>query len=37
MLVAQAVIAFRRWTGADDVTDVMQAAVAPLLEASAAP
>jgi shikimate dehydrogenase len=37
MLVAQAVIAFRRWTGAGDVTDVMQAAVAPLLEASAAP
>jgi shikimate dehydrogenase len=37
MLVAQAVIAFRRWTGVDDVTEVMQAAVAPLLEASAAP
>jgi shikimate dehydrogenase len=38
MLVAQAVIAFRRWTGADDVTDVMQAALAPLLlEAAAAP
>jgi shikimate dehydrogenase len=37
MLVAQAVIAFRRWTGAGDVTDVMQGAVAPLLEASAAP
>jgi shikimate dehydrogenase len=37
MLVAQAVIAFRRWTGAGDVTDVMQAAVAPLLEATAAP
>jgi shikimate dehydrogenase len=32
MLVAQAVIAFRRWTGAGDVTDVMAAAVAPLLE-----
>jgi shikimate dehydrogenase len=37
MLVAQAVIAFRRWTGAGDVTDVMQAAVAPLLEAAATP
>jgi shikimate dehydrogenase len=37
MLVAQAVIAFRRWTGADDVSDVMQAAVAPLLEEAAAP
>jgi shikimate dehydrogenase len=37
MLVGQAVIAFRRWTGVDDVTDVMQAAVAPLLESSAAP
>jgi shikimate dehydrogenase len=37
MLVAQADIAFRRWTGADDVTDVMQAAVAPLLEAAGAP
>ncbi|MDX6717417.1 MAG: shikimate dehydrogenase [Baekduia sp.] len=37
MLVAQAVIAFRRWTGADDVTDVMREAVAPLLEAPAAP
>jgi shikimate dehydrogenase len=37
MLVAQAVIAFRRWTGAGDVTDVMQAAVAPLLKGSAAP
>lgn len=37
MLVAQAVIAFRRWTGAGDVTDVMRAAVAPLLEAPAAP
>jgi shikimate dehydrogenase len=37
MLVAQAVIAFRRWTGVADVTDVMQAAVAPLLEGAAAP
>jgi shikimate dehydrogenase len=34
MLVAQAVIAFRRWTGVADVTDVMQDAVAPLLEAA---
>jgi shikimate dehydrogenase len=37
MLVAQAVIAFRRWTGAGDVTEVMQAAVAPVLEETAAP
>jgi shikimate dehydrogenase len=37
MLVAQAVIAFRRWTGAGDVTDVMAAAVAPLLEGAATP
>jgi shikimate dehydrogenase len=37
MLVAQAVIAFRRWTGVADVSDVMQAAVAPLLAGSAAP
>jgi shikimate 5-dehydrogenase len=37
MLVAQAVIAFRRWTGAGDVTEVMQAALAPVLEETAAP
>ncbi|MDX6717412.1 MAG: shikimate dehydrogenase [Baekduia sp.] len=37
MLVAQAVIAFRRWTGVADVSDVMQAAVEPLLEGAAAP
>jgi shikimate dehydrogenase len=37
MLVAQAVIAFRRWTGAPDVTDVMAGAVEPLLEGAAAP
>jgi shikimate dehydrogenase len=37
MLVAQAVIAFRRWTGVEDVSDVMQAAVAPLLAEAAAP
>ncbi|HMJ37716.1 MAG TPA: shikimate dehydrogenase [Baekduia sp.] len=37
MVVAQAVIAFGRWTGVADVTDVMQEAVAPLLEGAAAP
>jgi shikimate dehydrogenase len=37
MLVGQAVIAFRRWTGVEDVTDVMAGAVEPLLEATAAP
>jgi shikimate dehydrogenase len=37
MLVAQAVIAFRRWTGVADVTDVMTGAVEPLLEGAAAP
>jgi shikimate dehydrogenase len=37
MLVAQAVIAFRRWTGVQDATEVMQSAVAPLLEGAAAP
>jgi shikimate dehydrogenase len=37
MLVAQAVIAFRRWTGVDDATAAMEAAVAPLLAAAAAP
>jgi shikimate dehydrogenase len=37
MLVGQAVIAFRRWTGVADTTEVMRSAVAPLLEASAAP
>jgi shikimate dehydrogenase len=31
MLVGQAVIAFRRWTGADDVTPVMREALEPLL------
>ena len=36
MLVAQAAIAFRRWTGAEDATAVMERAVAPLLEASVA-
>jgi shikimate dehydrogenase len=36
MLVAQAVIAFRRWTGVADVTDVMAAAVEPLLAAAEA-
>jgi shikimate dehydrogenase len=34
MLVAQAAIAFRRWTGVEDATDVMRAAVAPLLDAA---
>lgn len=31
MLIAQAVIAFERWTGRGDVADVMRTAVAPLL------
>jgi shikimate dehydrogenase len=31
MLIAQAVIAFERWTGVGGMTDVMRAAVAPLL------
>lgn len=31
MLIAQAVIAFERWTGIGDVADVMRAAAAPLL------
>jgi shikimate dehydrogenase len=37
MLVAQAAIAFRRWTGVPDVTGVMTAAVEPLLAAAEAP
>jgi shikimate dehydrogenase len=37
MLVAQAVIAFRRWTGVDDVTEVMASAVEPLLAGAEAP
>jgi shikimate dehydrogenase len=37
MLVAQAVIAFRRWTGVADVTGVMAAAVEPLLAGAQAP
>ncbi len=32
MLIAQAVIAFERWTGFGDVADVMRAAVAPMLD-----
>jgi shikimate 5-dehydrogenase len=31
MLIAQAVIAFQRWTGIGDVAEVMRSAVAPLL------
>ena len=31
MLIAQAVIAFERWTGVGGMTEVMRAAVAPLL------
>jgi shikimate dehydrogenase len=31
MLIAQAAIAFERWTGVADMADVMRAAVAPLL------
>jgi shikimate dehydrogenase len=37
MLVAQAAIAFRRWTGVEDASDVMRAALRPLLTAEAAP
>jgi shikimate dehydrogenase len=37
MLVAQAAIAFRRWTGVEDASDVMRAALQPLLTAGAAP
>jgi len=37
MLVAQAVIAFRRWTGVADVTGVMTEAVEPLLAGAQAP
>jgi shikimate dehydrogenase len=31
MLIAQAAIAFRRWTGVEDVSDTMRAALEPLL------
>jgi shikimate 5-dehydrogenase len=31
MLIAQAAIAFERWTGVGGMDDVMRAAVAPLL------
>jgi shikimate 5-dehydrogenase len=31
MLIAQAAIAFERWTGVSGMADVMRAAVAPLL------
>jgi len=31
MLIAQAAIAFERWTGVGDMADVMREAVAPLL------
>jgi shikimate dehydrogenase len=31
MLIAQAVIAFERWTGVPDTADVMRAALLPLL------
>ena len=36
MLIAQAAIAFERWTGIGGMTDVMRAAVAPLLADPAA-
>jgi len=36
MLVAQAAVAFMRWTGLSDPTEVMRAAVIPLLEAEIA-
>jgi shikimate dehydrogenase len=37
MLVAQAAIAFRRWTGVEDASGPMRAALAPLLEERAEP
>ena len=37
MLIAQAAIAFERWTGVGGMADVMRAAVAPLLADAAAP
>ncbi|HLA15718.1 MAG TPA: hypothetical protein VJZ72_02365, partial [Candidatus Limnocylindrales bacterium] len=37
MLIAQAAIAFERWTGVAGMTEVMRAAVAPLLADVAAP
>jgi shikimate dehydrogenase len=36
MLIAQAAIAFERWTGVDGMADVMRAAIAPLLADTAA-
>ena len=36
MLIAQAAIAFERWTGVGGMADVMRAAVAPLLADPAA-
>lgn len=37
MLVAQAAIAFRRWTGSDDPSQIMRRALAPLLAEGSAP
>ena len=37
MLIAQAAIAFERWTGVGGMAGVMRAAVAPLLADAAAP
>jgi shikimate dehydrogenase len=37
MLVAQAAVAFRRWTGVEDASDVMRAALVPLLTGEAVP
>jgi shikimate dehydrogenase len=37
MLVAQAAIAFRRWTGVEDASEVMRAALEPLLAEPAQP
>jgi shikimate 5-dehydrogenase len=37
MLIAQAAIAFERWTGVAGMADVMREAVAPLLADAAAP
>lgn len=37
MLIAQAVIAFRRWTGVEDPSEIMRSALAPLLSEASGP
>jgi shikimate dehydrogenase len=37
MLIAQAAIAFRRWTGVEDASDTMRAALEPLLRPASVP